>query len=104
MLTRSNIGSFLEALYEDHALKNKLLIWTFAALVLPAALLVALGLPEKHVYVTMAALLFPLQFVVYSLGERSNQPRAATTLAQESAYRPQAGNQPTGDLLVPREH
>jgi hypothetical protein len=103
VLTRSNIGGFLQALYEDHALKNKLFVWTFAALVLPAALLVALGLPEKAVYVAMAALLFPLQFIVYSLGRRSNQAGAATTSAQESASRHLAGSQHTRDLLVPRE-
>jgi uncharacterized protein YjbI with pentapeptide repeats len=66
VLTRSQIDRFLATLYEDSALKDRLVLWTFVVLVFPTAVLVGLGVPERPAYLTMSALLLPLLLVLYS--------------------------------------
>jgi hypothetical protein len=83
VVAHGQIKGFLDALYQDSALKNRIVLWTFVVLVLPTAVLVALGVPERPAYSTMAALLFPLQFVVYLLGQPTVQVKDTTTSAEE---------------------
>lgn len=65
MSLQVQFDAFLNAMYTDSHLKNRTILWTFVALVLPAACFVAAGVPGKPAYITMAALIPPLQIVLY---------------------------------------
>ena len=60
MLTSANLNDFAAVAYKDSAFKNSLIVWTFVLLVLPASLLIAIGVPEKPTYIAMAGLLLPV--------------------------------------------
>jgi hypothetical protein len=64
---QAQFDTFLNALYKDSHLKNRLIVWTFAGLVLPTAFLVAAGVPEKPACIIMTALAPPLLIAVYAL-------------------------------------
>jgi hypothetical protein len=66
--TGDKVGGFLTALYNHSYLKRRLMLWTFVLLVIPTALLVALGVPEKPAYLAMCALMLPLHFALYLRG------------------------------------
>jgi hypothetical protein len=66
--TVDQVGGFLTALYSDSSLKRHLMLWTFVLLVVPTAVLVALGVPEKPAYLAMCALMLPLHFALYLRG------------------------------------
>jgi predicted MFS family arabinose efflux permease len=84
--TRDQIGRFLAALYSDSSLKRRLLAGTFALLVVPTAVLVALGVPEKPAYVAMCALILPLQFALYLWGTTRLLPKMEIARDGTSAY------------------
>src|SRR6266496_6030835 len=67
MSLQIQFDAFLSAMCKDSHLKNRIILWTFLALVFPTAFLVAAGVPEKPAYITMAVLVLPLQIAVYSL-------------------------------------
>jgi hypothetical protein len=104
VVARSQVRGFLDAVYEDPALKNRLVLWTFVALVLPTAALVALGLPEKLAYATMAALIFPLQFVVYLMGRPSIRAGVVTASYTTYALSGSAGNVVEVGRVAIRKH
>ena len=68
MRTVDQVGGFLTALYSDSSLKRRLMLWTFVLLVIPTAVLVSLGVPEKPAYLAMCALMLPLHFALYLRG------------------------------------
>jgi hypothetical protein len=75
MHTKFRVNGFLNALYQDRQLKNWIILWTVMALVVPAALLVAAGLPETPVFLAMVALIVPLQFLVYRYRLRQKEQK-----------------------------
>lgn len=75
---QSQFGVFLNAVYKDHHLKNRLILWTFLGLVLPTAFLVAAGVPERVACVVMIVLMFPLWLVVHARTSRPSNIRTRT--------------------------
>lgn len=62
--------AFLKAVSGDPHMKNRIILWSFALLVFPAAFLVALGLPLKVACIGLVVLLLPLQFGVFAFSRR----------------------------------
>jgi len=65
----TQLDAFLQALYRDSRLKNKIVLWTFLLLVLPGAFIAAVGISIKVVSTVMLILLLPLQFGIFSLSQ-----------------------------------
>jgi hypothetical protein len=84
--THDQIDSFFAALYGDSSLKLRLLAGTFALLVIPTAVLVALGVQEKPAYIAMCALILPLQFALYLWGTPRPLPKIEIGRNEPSAY------------------
>lgn len=74
---RFQLDVFLEAFYRDTRLKSRLIMWTFAGLVVPTTLLVATGIPEKLAYIVMAALILPFLILVYALTSAARKTNEA---------------------------
>jgi hypothetical protein len=69
------LGAFLEAMYTDRRLKHRIIISTFLALVLPAAFLMTMGVPEKPLLIGLVGLLLPVQLVVFAFSRREAQTK-----------------------------
>lgn len=63
----AQLDAFLKSVYVDSRLKNRIVLWTFLVLVLPAALLYSLGIPLKTLCIAVAALILPIEASVFSL-------------------------------------
>src|SRR6266481_5830191 len=82
MSLQSQFDAFLSAMYKDSHLKNRIILWTFLILVFPTAFLVAAGVPEKPAYIAMAALVLPLQILIYSLTLNRDQQTASIAVRE----------------------
>src|SRR5436305_8316433 len=66
----SYFDDFAQTIYRDSGLKNRIILWTFLLLVLPASLISAAGVPLKITSLAVAALILPLQIGAFVLSRR----------------------------------
>lgn len=68
--------NFLQSIYSNSQLKDRIILFSLLLLVLPGGLLVALGIPAKAVVLVAVLLLLPLQFGIYHSLQKKEPSRA----------------------------